>query len=397
MGAAGVYGGAYVALENPAFNRAVQILSGTIASLPLKTYHFDSDLDAREPSTSFIDTWPAGPGRMSPFSWKEQIVLHLVTAGEVGLPHVHTQGGELIGLIPFPPTAYTARWENNQRVFKVTLADGKQLDFGDGCDNAIDGRCFTQILGPTLDGLHGLSAMWLFRRNIQLAHALETAAQRSMTNGMHASGLVSSKDGALTFDDAQSISKQIKESMTGPEHTGEIIVANRQLEFSPWIQTNSDAQFNESREFGVHDVARMTGVPAHFLASSSKEQSFASGLAEQWGAFARLTLMPITSRVEEAISPLIGPSTKFVEFDYKGLLQPTPEIEVKLILEQNSAGLMSDEEAREFLGLGPKDPNDTFRTPAAVTPSGRPAVEDVAPTPSNGKMTNMPAMKAKIS
>jgi len=363
---------AYQALENPAFNRGVQILAGTIASLPLKTYHWDADGDAREPSTSFMDQWPGGPGRMTPFNWKEQVVLNLVTAGEVGLPHVHANGGELIGLVPFAPTNYIPRWEGNLRVFTVTVSGGKQLQFGDGCDNAIEGRCMTQILGPSLDGLRGLSPMWLFRGGIALAQALDIAARRTMTNGAHISGLVSARSGAkVTFEDAQAVAKALKETMLGPEHAGEIVTTNAEFEFTPWTQSNDQAQFIEQREFTVHEVARMLGVPAHLLFSTSKEQSFASGLAEQVAGFARFTLMPITSRIEEAVSPVIGPSTKFVEFDYKGLLQGTPEIEIKLLLQQLDAGVLSEEEYREFAGLGPKDPLDTFRTPAPVPPSGK--------------------------
>ncbi len=370
----------------------MQILSGTIASLPLKTYHWDADGDMREPATSFMDQWPAGPGRLSPFNWKEQVVIHLVTAGEVGLPHVHANGGELIGLIPFAPTTYIARWEKGQKVFKVSMADGKQLDFGDGCDNAIDGRCMTQILGPSLDGLRGLSPMYLFRGGLALAQALDAAARRTMTSGMHASGFVSARNGAkVTFEDAQAVSKSIKENVLGPEHAGEIITTNAELEFKEWSQTNSDAQFIEQREFTVHEVARMLGVPAHLLFSSSKEQSFASGLAEQVAGFARFTLMPITSRIEEAVSPLIGPSIKFVEFDYKGLLQGTPDSEVKLILQQVDSGLMSEEEGRDLLGLGAKDPPDTFRMPAPVPPSGK--LPEIPQAASNGQATNAVASK----
>ncbi len=405
LAAAGL-GGAYAALENPAFNRGVQIISGTIASLPLKTYHYDADGDMREPSSSFLDQDPAGPGRMTPFNWKERIVMHVVTAGEVGLPHVHAESGALIGLIPFGPLTYIPRWENKGtkdtpnfvKVFKVTMADGSQRDFGDGCENAIDGRCMTQILGPSFDGLRGLSPMWLFRNGLALAAALDTAARKTMTSGMHVAGMVSARQGSkVTFEDAESLQKAIKETMSGPEHAGELTVTNGEFDFKPWIQSNVDAQFMEAREFTVHEVARMLGVPAHLLFSTSKEQSFASGLAEQMAAFHRTTLLPITSRIEEAISPLIGPSTKFVAFDYEAILQPTPEVQQKLWLEQLAAGVLSEEEYRDKSGLGPKDPTDTFRTPAPVAVSGRPAVEVPNPAPTdssgNGKMTNMPASK----
>jgi phage portal protein BeeE len=139
----------------------------------------------------------------------------------------------------------------------------------------------------------------------------------------------------------------------------------------------------------------MLGVPAHLLYSTSKEQSFASGLSEQVTGLQRFTLMPYTARIEGALSALLKPSTKFVEFDYKGLLAGTPENETKVLLEELAAGVISEEEVRAKLGYGPKEPTDTFHSPAPVGARGNPPLEEPAagqsapPGNGNGKMPSM--------
>jgi HK97 family phage portal protein len=184
----------------------------------------------------------------------------------------------------------------------------------------------------------------------------------------------------LSKTDAEDIAKSIREGMIGPDKAGAMVLVNKAMEVTKWTQTNTDAQFIEGREFSVSEVARMLGIPTHMLYSMSKDQSFASGLAEQVAGWQKSTLMPLTSRIEQALSGLLV-KPKYVEFDYKGLLQPVPEVEIKLILQQLDAGIMSEEEARELLGLGQKESGDTFRTPAPVPPSGKLPLE---PVPASG-------------
>ena len=388
LGPLGQYS-AYSALENPAFYRGAMLIAGTIATLPLKTYKIDpDDPDEHIPSSSFFDN-PAGPYPMSPFEWKETVVLHLVLAGEVGLRHIRSEAGQLMGLIPYPPTSYNVKWSPSptgfRKQFQVTESNGKQVTLED--DE------FTQILGPSLDGLRGLSPVWMFRRNIALATAQEVAAMRDMTSGNHIGGLVTPKDASkLAEGDAQAVAKQVKERMAGPEHAGELVVVNREFEFTPWAQNNNDAQFLEQRRYSREDMALILGIPI-YLVNPEKQSSWGTGIVEQDLGLQRHTLMPHTSRIEEVCSKLLM-GTKYVEFDYKGLLQGTPKDEVTLLLQQKAAGVASLEEVRQKLGWGPIEPTDTFDTPAPVGAGGKvpleePAAQQEAGMPSmngNGRM-----------
>jgi HK97 family phage portal protein len=380
--ALGAYG-AYQALQNPAFFRGVSLISGTIASLPLRTYRnidTDSDDDDRELAKSFLDLTPSGPGGLTPFAWKRQIVTHMVAEGECGLQHIHSQMGPLVGLWPVSPQSYTVRIEGGRRIFKVVHANGQTMDYGADCDNAIEGRCMTQILSLSLDGIHGISPVVLFQRGIQLAQAQDIAAMRTMTNGFLARALVSAKDEDIDSDDMKQIQIDIDTKLSGPDTSNKLLMVNRRLEVKELSRSLVDMQFMEGRRFSREEAALMLGLPIYML-EPSKQTSWGTGISEQNLGLQKYTFMPITSAIEEAISPVLKPSPKFCEFDYKGLLQGTPEVEIKLILEQLTAGIMSEEEARDLLGLGSKDPADTFREPTPVGPAGKVPMEPAEAKP----------------
>lgn len=201
---------------------------------------------------------------------------------------------------------------------------------------------------------------------------------RSMTSGNFIGGLVTPDGDDIDEDDAKTIAANLTAAMTGPNNAGKMAFVSKRLKVSPWASNNEQAQFMEGRRYAREEAALMLGIPM-FKLEPSKQTSWGTGVAEQNLGFARETLMEHTSCVEEAVSAVLKPSAKYVEFDYKGLLQGTPEVEVKLILQQVDAGLMSEEQAQEMLGT--KRPGGTFRVPVAPGKGGAIPLE---PMPNKG-------------
>ena len=96
---------------------------------------------------------------------------------------------------------------------------------------------------------------------------------------------------------------------------------NASLKFSPWTMSAKDAEFLESREFSITDVARILGIPPHLLAQTEKQTSWGTGVTEQNRGLARFTLIHYTDPIEEACSAIVGP-LDFCEFDFAKLLKP---------------------------------------------------------------------------
>jgi HK97 family phage portal protein len=364
---AGVNVNQLTALGISAFWRAVMLIAGTIASLPLKSIgQID---DQRQP----IRTWLDDPGTadgQTPYEWKETCLLHGLLHGNAYLQHVYNGAGSMAGATPLHPLSVTPSWERRpdgsftgRKVFDATLADGARRRFTQDT--------MTQVMGPSLDGLRGLSLLGVARQSLGTTIAGERAAARMFGNGALMAGLVSA-DEDIDEDEAIEIKEGLDQKVGGWENAGQLAFVNRKLKFTPWTMSAEDAQFLQSRQFQIEEIARWTGVPPHLLMQTEKQTSWGTGVAEQNRGLGRFTLLGWTMRFEQRLSRLLGGNgpggpRRFAEFDFAGLERPTPENEIKLLIEQVKAGLLTVNEARRIRNLPPIDGGDVLRTASADT------------------------------
>lgn len=366
----GVDVGEGTALTVSAWYRAISLISGTIASLPLRTVRDTGD-GMRQRVTSFLDN-PGGDEGPTPLEWKETVVAHALQHGDAFLAHVFNGAGALAGLVPLHPLGVSVRWRRpeeeskylGRKVYTATLIDGSRREF--------DMSTLTQISSLSLDGLRGLSLMSLARNGLGTAIAGERAAAKMFSSGLLISGMVT-PEGDLEEDEVTAIKAGLNRHVAGWDNAGEIAVINRNLKFTPWTATAEDMQFIESRQFQIEEISRWTGVPPHLLMQTEKQTSWGQGVESQNRAMGRTVLSPWTGRIEQRLSRLL-PSPRFVEFDFAGLERPTPEVEIDLLLKQIAGGLLTLNEARAIRNLPPVPGGDVLQTaqPAAPVPAGTP-------------------------
>lgn len=355
----GVEVGEHAALGLSAVYRAVKIISSTVASLPLHTLR-QVDSDTRQRVSSFLDD-PGGLNGPTRYEWTETLMLHLLLHGNAYLHHVRNGAGTMVALELVHPLLVSVDWEltsdrrrTGRKVFRVTLDDNRQVE--------LTQDQMTHIPGLSSDGLRGYSPIWTARNSLGTAIAGDNAAAKLFAHGALFSGIVTVEDDDATSEELASMKTLLGTSVGGWENAGTIMVTNRKGKFTPWSMSMEDAQFLESRQFSVEEVARWFGVPPHLLMQTEKQTSWGTGVAEQNRGLARYTLMDYTTRIQERLSRLL-PAPRFVEFDYAGLLKPAPEQEIPLLIQQVQAGLMTPNEARRIRGMDPIEGGDTLQSP----------------------------------
>jgi HK97 family phage portal protein len=366
--------GETAAMNLSAVFRAVSLVAGAVGSLPLRTLQgSESGRATRTPS--FLDN--PGGDRFTPVEWAEVTMGHLLLHGNAYLQHIYDGNRRLVALYPVHPAGISAEWDDTRPGGKVFKASGVGAD-GQPFTQTFDSRTMTQVMGPSLDGLVGISALHAGRLSLGTALAGERSANRQFKNGAMIAGLVTPADQEqdLDEDEALAVKSVINKTMTGPEHAGDIAVLSRALKFQPWAQASRDAQFLESRVFSVDEVGRWFGVPPHLLGLTEKSSSWGQGIAEQNRGLARYTLSGWTGRIEQRVSRLL-PAGRYAEFDYSAFVRPAPEDEARLLIEQVNAGLLTLNEARAVMNRGPLPGGDVPRTPAGAAPPD--------PTPASGQ------------
>jgi HK97 family phage portal protein len=296
---------------------------------------------------------PAGTdGLWTPYEWSETITLHMINHGNAYLRLVRNGAGAIVQLHPIHPAYVIPRWPAvgefavGGKWYRVTdPITGRSADY--------DGLDILQIPGMSSDGLAGISVLSAARINLGGSIASERASARVMSRGALMGGVATpEEDGELDPEELEAARAEILQHTAGYEHAGGIAIVNRALKITPWTMTAKDAQFLESRQFGVEDIARWLGVPPHLLMQTDKQTSWGTGVAEQNRGLARYTLPPWTSRIEQRLTRLLPPGVR-AAYDYGRLTRPVHEVEVSLVLQELAAGVITRDEARSRLGYPP--------------------------------------------
>jgi HK97 family phage portal protein len=333
--------------------RAVSLISGTLASLPLRSLR-EGDGGAPESVKSVFDD-PDGPDGQTAYEWRETLFIHRLLHGNGYALKVRNEAGSLVRLPlvhpvsvqieePTPEDHKRGTLPRGGKWFQITLADNTRV--------RLDANEVWHLPGPSTDGIRGLGLLDLARLSLATTQAGDRAAGNMFSRGALISGLATPDEESDITDDIPEIRRQLNNNVQGVENAGAIAVVNRRLKFTPWTMTASDAQFLQSRQFQIEEVARWTGVPPHLLMQTEKQTSWGTGVEEQNRALGRTVLAPYATSFEQRASRLLQ-SPRWVEFDFAGLERPSPDKEIELLIKQVQAGLLTRNEARKIRNLPP--------------------------------------------
>lgn len=362
----GVAVGESTALGLSAVWRAVNLVSGTAAQLPLNTVRVVDGVVTQIPSV-FDD--PGAVVDMTPFEWKQTVFAHQMLHGRAFLVHIFNAGGGLAGMVPVHPSGVQPlplpRDASQLRVpplrqFTVTLLDGSRRVYTDGVD-------LTHCPALSMDGQAGIGLIQVARNALGIAVAGDRAAGKMFSDGALMSGLCTPEEGEQWGpEDAKAIKADLDLKTAGWENASAIAVINRRIKLQKWQQTNEEAQFLPSRQFQIEEISRFTGVPPHLLMQTEKQTSWGTGVQEQNRGLSRYTLSHWTSRLEQRLSRRLA-RPRSVRFDYTEWNRPTPEVEIGLLLKQTGRPILTVNEARARLGYGPVPGGDDLAAPAPAS------------------------------
>lgn len=117
--------------------------------------------------------------------------------------------------------------------------------------------------------------------------------------------------------------------------------------------TPADVDLRELREQLIREIAAGFRVP-EMMAGGTGDQKY-NNVRQQWTAFHRDTLHPITRNIGEAMSlKLLGPD-EFIFFDIDELLKGDVEVTSRIAQGYVQAGIWTPNEARNYIGTAASD------------------------------------------
>ena len=368
VSAAGVHVNEKSALGMSAVWRAVNLIAGSSASLPLKAYRVNDEAKQALITGQAADLLATPHPDLTPFELWEQVYAHLLLWGNSYLQVLRNQAGQVAELWPIHPSRVRpGRTSDGSKVYVVDeKADEPYVDFK---PELIGRSQILHIPGFGYDGVAGISPIRMARQGIGAAMAAEEYGARLFGNGSLASGILKTTQ-RLTQEQADALKQRWKDKNTGLKSAHDTVVLDAGADFKQLTIPPSDAQFIESRKFQVIEVARIYGIPPHMLMDVERSTSWGTGIEQQGLTFVVYTLRPWLTRVEQRVSRLLRPSPVYAKESLEGLLRGDTQTRFGAYAVARQWGWMSVNDIRSLEEMPPIDGGDRYVEPLNMQPVG---------------------------
>ncbi len=354
-------------LRTAAVFACVQVISGTIATLPLRIYRRRAD-GGKERATKhplFPLLHDAPNDLLTSCEFREMMQAHLCLRGNAYAKVTRTGGGVVAKIDPIHPDRVSVFKRGDVMTYSVQRQEGGGQDI-----LGLDEMLHVRAMGP--EGIIGYSPITLARESIGLAIATERHGARLFSNGAKPSGVLETPN-QLSKDQLKMMREEWDRTHAGVDNANKTAILFGGLKYSGVSMSNEDAQFLETRKFQVTDIARIFRVPPHKIADLS--QATFSNIEHQSIEFVTDCIGPWAKRWEQRMNlTLLTPGERreyFIELALDGILRGDTVSRYNAHKIGREAGFLSPNDIRDMENMNRIDGGDSYMQPLNFTKLGQ--------------------------
>lgn len=304
----GKFKNSYAAMNLSAVFRCTDLISDSIAMLPIKVIKDNNDCKTEVQTHNLNYVFKDGIKDLTRFQFMKLLMQSVLLKGN-GFAYIErANDGTVVGLRFFESNDVNIHYDKqrkNSLYYTCNLIQNKKIE---PC-NMIHLRKYS------FDGVNGKSVLGFAERTIKLAQGGENQANNLYSNGCNLSGVLK-VEGTLTKEQRQNIHTTWNQSMA--EGGNGLAVLQGNMSYQP-IQVNpAEAQLLESRLFQVEEIARFFGINPVLIGDLTHASYNTLESAQQ--EFLLHSLQPYITMIEEEFNAkLFKPS----EVGYKINLDET--------------------------------------------------------------------------
>lgn len=350
------------AMSYAAVYRAVALISGAVAKLPLVTYRRvvsalgEGKERARDhPAFGLLRHKPCP--EMTAFTFKQTLQAHALLHGN-GYAYVRRRGnGQPLELLLLSPKL-TEPVRREGRLWYVTRASGREFRLPH--DDVL------HVRGLGGDGLVGYSVLSVARESLGLGLAARRHEAVFFKNSARP-GVVLEHPGKLTPEGKKNLRESWERMHAGVDNHFRTAVLEEGLKAHLLTMTARDAQLLETRQFEIREIANWFGVPPHMLGDTSRTSY--SSLEQENQSFLDNGLDPWLCCWEaECWDKLLSEAEKageavVIEFLRAAWVRANLSARGEFYVRMLQAGVLCANEVRGLENLNPIPGGDVFRVP----------------------------------
>ena len=336
------------ALNIPAFTSCVELISMTVASLPVKLYTATGETTETKKDQR-VDLLNDDTGdTLDGFQFKKALVEdYLIHGGGYAFINRRLNKAQSLHYVDFP---YIAINKNVDPIYKKAEFMVNGESFSD--------YQFVKLLRKTKDGVTGKGILKENNKMLSVAYNQMVYEEVLVMTGGNKKGFLKSQ-GRLSKEAMDELKAGWKDLYANS--TENVLVLNNGLEFQEASQTSVELQLNEHKQSNSNETCKLFLVPPRILTGEADE--------EEYNNWVKICILPILSAFESALNKdFLLPSEKedhFFAFDTTDLTKGDVEKRFKAYEIGVKNGILQIDEARykenlpplglKFLKLGLQD------------------------------------------
>ena len=336
--------------------RCVDLISDSVAVLPLKTYSIDADgfkKEDKEHSAYWVlDSEPNED--MTRYVFFKTLMTSVLLTGN-GYAYIERDGLKVSQLVYLPSSAVEVVWVTDKQGI---MRKRYQVQ---GFRELVEPRDMIHVLNFSYDGIKGVSTLEHARQTLAIATSAEESAKGFYDSGSQLSGVLTVEGARLSKEQKDQIYETWR-SRTDPV-TGTpngIAVLEGNMKYQPISISPSDSQLLESRQFNVVDICRFFSV-SPVKAFDLSKSSYSTVEATQLQYLTDTALAVITKIEQEINRKVFLPSERgrvVAEFDTSAILRTDKSAQATYWKELFNIGAATPNEVRRENNLNRMDNGD---------------------------------------
>lgn len=334
------------ALKISTVYRCVNLISDSIASLPLNPYTYKENWKYINYDTTLYNILNVQPNPFqSKFTFMKLAVASMLLKGNTYIYIDRAKTGDVLSLILLSSDNIDIQIEENDIKYydRVTkkLYDKSQI---------------IHILNYSLNGIEGISTLTYAYTSLETAYNTDQHANNFFKAGANLAGILRPiAGGNISPSKAREAKTNFISALNSDlgGQSGSIVVLDSGLEYQSITVSPKDSQLLESKQFNVIDVCRFFNVPPSLAFSESGKFSTAE---QQQIDYLNSCLLPIIEKFEnEFFRKLYLPSQwniSDLKFDVENLVRLDANTRADMFVKLHSVGGYTTNEIREKLNAG---------------------------------------------
>ena len=301
---------------------AMRLLSESVSTLPLNVYKKENNGDRAEQNTDLSYLLKYQPNTyQNKITFIEKVMMDLLSNGNSFVRIERNTLGKPIELLPLNYQDVTVYFKDNRLYYSSDQLKGTY-----NAEDVLHFKLITNVnsLNSTTQdgGILGMSPITQCRNAIGWGMDVEEFGRTWFKNSAKLSGILKTER-ALSEQAIDRLRNSFNNNYSKLSGGNQTAVLEEGLSFQPLSVSADNAQFLQSREFSIAEVARIFNVPPHLLKDLTKS-SF-NNIEMQSQEFVTYSLMPYLNKIELEMNTKLFRKTnigkEYIKFNVNSLLR----------------------------------------------------------------------------